>query len=31
MKEVFYLQPEPFDKYLVGSETIELLMLYCKN
>lgn len=31
MKTIYYLQPEPFDKFLVGAETIELLKLYCKN
>jgi len=30
-KEVYYLSKPDFDKWLVGSETIELIMKYCNN
>ena len=31
MKTVYTLQPEPFDKFLVGAEIYELLTKYCLN
>jgi hypothetical protein len=31
MRTVYELQPEAFDKFEVGAETIELIKLYCLN
>ena len=31
MKKIYYLQPEAFDPFLVGAETIQLLKIFYKN